>query len=282
MRVLILGGSGMLGHQLWRVLASNYETHGTVRRGRNACPGGHGIETSRCWPNVLVEDFGSVIRAVKGIRPDVVVNCIGIIKQTAAARDPIPSITVNALFPHRLAELCAVAGSRLIHISTDCVFSGSQGNYCESDVPDPQDLYGQTKLLGEVSGDHCLTLRTSMIGRELESSFGLLEWFLRQQGKQARGYTRAIFSGFTTNVLAEIVTRLIADHPQLSGLWHVASQPITKFELLALVNRVFRLDVELVPDETIVCDRSLNAERFMQATGYRPPTWPAMVEQLLA
>jgi len=198
MKVLILGGSGMLGHKLWQTFTSRFDTY-TTFRGSVDDYGALGLfDPIRSFGGVSVQDFASVERVLAENRPEVVVNCIGVVKQDAAAKDPLISIEVNSLFPHRLARACAEIGSRLIHLSTDCVFSGQRGNYSVSDPADATDLYGRTKLLGEVNAGHCLTLRTSMIGRELCGSHGLVEWFLSQQGKVVRGYKKAVFSGFTT------------------------------------------------------------------------------------
>ncbi|MBC8492641.1 MAG: SDR family oxidoreductase [Chloroflexi bacterium] len=280
MKIMILGGSGMLGHKLWQVLADQFDTYVTLRQGLKSYARYNLFDRTRTIDHVSVQDFDSVVRAIAGVRPQVVVNCIGVVKQHAAAKDPLVSIAVNALFPHRLAQVCRVAGSRLVHISTDCVFSGRKGDYVESDVADAEDLYGRTKFLGEVSCEGCLTLRTSMVGRELETSHGLIEWFLSQEGKTVRGYTRAIFSGFTTNALAEIIAQIITEYPDLQGVWHVASEPISKFELLSLVKRIYGLNIQIEPDETVVVDRSLNADRFRQATGFVPPSWLDMIEQM--
>ena len=270
----------MLGHKLWQVLADQFDTYVTLRQGLKSYARYNLFDRTRTIDHVSVQDFDSVVRAIAGVRPQVVVNCIGVVKQHAAAKDPLVSIAVNALFPHRLAQVCRVAGSRLVHISTDCVFSGRKGDYVESDVADAEDLYGRTKFLGEVSCEGCLTLRTSMVGRELETSHGLIEWFLSQEGKTVRGYTRAIFSGFTTNALAEIIAQIITEYPDLQGVWHVASEPISKFELLSLVKRIYGLNIQIEPDETVVVDRSLNADRFRQATGFVPPSWLDMIEQM--
>ena len=280
MRALVLGGSGMLGHKLWQSFGARFDTHVTFRRPIESYFQCGLFDRARAVTGVAAEDFESVAGVVDSVRPDVVVNCIGIVKQAVAASDPLASISVNALFPHRLARLCSQKGIRLIHISTDCIFSGCRGNYTEDDVSDAEDLYGRTKFLGEVGGPGCLTLRTSMIGRELETSHGLIEWFLSQEGKTVRGYERAIFSGFTTMALAEIIATLVAEHPNLHGVWHVASKPISKFDLLALVRKVYGLTIEIEPDESVVCDRSLNGDRFRQATGFAAPTWPEMIEQM--
>jgi len=279
-RILILGATGMLGHKLTQVFSQKFDVFATVRSSTEAFVGHPVITQEGLLGNVLIENFDSVVRAIAIAKPQYVVNCIGIVKQQLAAKDPLPSISVNALFPHRLAQVCQAAGIRLIHISTDCVFSGRKGNYRENDVADGEDLYGRTKLLGEVSGEGCLTLRTSIIGREFEASHGLVEWFLSQEGKAIRGYKKAIFSGFTTNALAEIIAQIITKHSELQGVWHVAAEPISKFELLSLVKEIYKLNVEIEPDETFVCDRSLNSDRFKQATGFVPPCWQDMIEKM--
>ena len=205
MKTLILGGSGMLGHKLWQTLAGRFDAYATFRQ-RPAVYAGYEIfDLARAVENVSAQDFDSIVRAMAKVQPEVVINCIGVVKQDAAAKDPLTSIYINSLFPHRLAEVCRAANARLIHLSTDCVFSGQRGGYAESDPSDAEDLYGKSKFLGEVAGEGCLTLRTSMIGRELAGSQGLLEWFLGQQGKSVRGFRQAIFSGFTTQALAEII-----------------------------------------------------------------------------
>jgi dTDP-4-dehydrorhamnose reductase len=280
LKVLILGGTGMLGHKLWQTLAPRFDAYVTFRRAPEAY-GRLGIfDPARALGGVCAEDFDSVTRAFDAIRPDVVVNAVGIVKQDATAKDPVASITVNALFPHLLARRCRAAGARLIHLSTDCVFSGRRGAYRESDAPDAEDLYGRSKLLGEVEDGDCLTIRTSMIGRELEGAQGLLEWFLGQDGGRVRGFRRAVFSGFTTAALAVMMSDLIASHPDLRGLYHVAAAPITKFDLLSLVKEELGLHVVIEPDETFVCDRSLDGTRFREATGFTPPSWPEMIAAL--
>ena len=171
-----------------------------------------------------------------------------------------------------MAVICRAANARLIHLSTDCVFSGRKGNYVEEDPSDAEDIYGKTKYLGEVAGTGCLTLRTSMIGRELSGCHGLLEWFLSQQGKTIRGFRRAIFSGFTTRALSETIVSIIADHPQLDGIWHLAAEPISKFELLTLVKEKGGASGSIEPDDSFSCDRSLNGMRFRKATSFVVPT----------
>jgi dTDP-4-dehydrorhamnose reductase len=278
MKVLILGGSGMLGHQLYAVLSPRFDTYVTLRRTNSELNGL--FDPHRTITGVAAEDLDSVIQAFARVRPDIVVNCIGIVKQQGAAKDPIACLSINSLFPHRLARLCQAANARLIHVSTDCVFSGKKGNYKESDFPDAEDLYGRSKLLGEVQGPGSLTLRTSIIGRELQTQQGLIEWFLSNTGKTVSGYRHAIFSGLTTGALSELVARMITDFPRMDGMWHVAAEPINKFDLLTLVRDTFAVDIQIKPDDGFHCDRSLCDARFRLATGWTSRSWPEMIRDM--
>lgn len=276
MKVLVLGGSGMLGHKLLEILGSRFDTWATFRGG--SAVGGFDPQRSVC--GVSADSFESVENALTTVAPDLLVNCIGIVKQDEAAKDRYQSIAINSLFPHQLARACGTRGIRLIHLSTDCVFSGRRGNYKEDDVSDAEDIYGRTKWLGELDYDHCLTIRTSMIGRELRGSHGLIEWFLSQRGKRVRGFKRAIFSGFTTVALSETIGNIIANGDQLHGVWHVAADPINKFELLSMVKQAFQVDIEIEPDETFVCNRSLDDSRFRARTGFKSPSWEEMIDRM--
>lgn len=236
----------------------------------------------RLFENVDVLRDEALAHAFDLAEPDVVVNAIGVIKQLDAGKEPIPSILTNSLLPHRIAALCAKNRTRLIHLSTDCVFAGRKGPYTESDPTDAEDLYGRSKLLGEVSQPGCLTLRSSIIGRELRGRSSLIEWFLSQRGKRVTGYAGALYTGMTTIVMADLIGRLVTDHPQLHGIWHVASDPITKYELLALVNRHFGLGIELIRDERFVTDRRLDGSRFRKQTNFSAPNWNAMIAEMRA
>ena len=284
MKVLILGGEGMLGHKVFQILSPRFDTCVTFQQAGGAWtryPVYKEIEPKRLLAGVNALNFESVIRAFAGARPDVVINCIGIIKQLKEAKDPVISIQLNALFPHRLADLCAATGTRLFHMSTDCVFSGKKGNYTEADIPDPDDLYGRTKLLGEVDRPGCLTLRTSIFGRDFVKDNALLEWFLSQRGKTIKGYTRAIYTGFPTQILARIMGDLIEHYPDLEGLYQVASAPISKYELLVRIRDAMNLPVEIEPEGNFFCDRSLDAARFVAATGYTIPSWDEMIQAVV-
>ena len=279
MKLLILGGGGMLGHTLWRTAAPRMETWATVRHDGRSLP--DAFDRARLVGNTHAEQFDTIVHAFARVRPDVVVNCVGVVKQREQANDPIVTLTVNSLLPHRLAALCGAAGARFIHVSTDCVFSGSRGRYAESDTPDAADLYGRSKHLGEVSGPGTLTLRTSMIGRELNTSQGLIEWFLGQKGT-VPGYTKAIFSGLTTAELSRVIVRVIEQHPELSGVYHVASEPIDKHTLLGRLNDTLGRGLTIKKDDSVAIDRSLDGRRFAAAAGYAAPAWDEMISELAA
>lgn len=282
MKILILGGTGMLGHRLWMDLSRAHETWATIRGSAAALPDLPGIDRDRAIEGVEALQIESVIRAFGEARPDVVINCIGLIKQQKRAKEALPSIDLNARFPHQAAGLCAAAGARLIHISTDCVFAGTKGMYTESDPVDAQDVYGRSKALGEViHEEHALTIRTSIIGRELWTRYGLLEWFLGQSGA-VKGFKKAIFSGFTTAAIADLLRDVILPRPDLHGLYHVSAEPITKYDLLQRVKTAFGRPTEITPDETVAIDRSLESSRFRAETGFVPPSWAAMIEGLAA
>jgi dTDP-4-dehydrorhamnose reductase len=282
MNVFILGASGMLGNAMFRTFAElpHFTVYGSVRSNaalRHFAPSLQG----RIVTGVDVEQQDSLVRAFAHVRPELVINCVGLVKQLAESGDPLLTIPLNSLLPHRLAGLCQVAGARLVHVSTDCVFSGSKGLYRETDFPDADDLYGRSKLLGEVDYPHAVTVRTSIIGHELEGQRSLVNWFLAQQG-QVRGYTRAIFSGLPTVMLARVIRDVIVPRPELRGLYHVAAAPINKFDLLTQVAEVYGKQIAITPDAGLVIDRSLDASRFREATGYVAPPWREMVAAMRA
>lgn len=279
LRIMILGGGGMLGHKVAQVLSEKLDVGVTFRREPLSCVRSLMNKAQAIFP-IVAQDMVSIEEGVDRIQPTVVVNCIGIVKQLAEGKDPLTCITINSLFPHQLEALCNRKGIRLICISTDCVFSGQRGRYVEADASDAADLYGRTKFLGEVTTEGSLTLRTSIIGRELAGTNGLIEWFLSQKGKSVRGYRKAVFSGVTTRVLADILYRIISDHQHLHGVYHVAAKPITKNDLLAIVRDVYDLDVTVEADDTFVCDRTLNGSKFRSATGIDMPSWPEMIQAM--
>lgn len=280
-KILILGATGMLGHTLLRLLSaqSDLEVHASARTRDGLDRWFAPKLLQRIYAPIDIENFDAVERVLSEVRPHVVINCVGVIKQLSAAKDPLACIAINALFPHQLAQASAKVDARLIHISTDCVFSGKKGRYVESDFPDCDDLYGRTKLLGEVDYPHAVTLRTSIIGHELHSSVSLIDWFLAQQGR-VKGFTKAIYSGFPTVEMARIISEVVIPRSELRGLYHVSSEPISKYDLLFLVKEKYGKVIEIEPSSDFHCDRSLDSSRFRDATGYVPPAWSELVARM--
>ena len=281
MKILILGASGMLGHKLYFNLSQQAEldVYGTVRS-RDVLQNYLSSEMSqKLLQNVDANNFDSIVRTIAETRPELVINCIGIVKQGVLGQDPITCISINSLLPHRIAWVCQATGARFLHVSTDCVFSGNQGNYLESDLPDAEDIYGRSKLLGEVYYPNCLTLRTSIIGHELGSRLGLVAWLLNQKNN-VQGYCKHIFSGFPTGELASIIYHYIIPHSELHGIFHLSSDPISKYELLKLIAKEYALNIQVEPNTDTTCDRSLNSSQLRSLIGYAPPTWKEMVARL--
>lgn len=280
MRLLVLGAAGMLGHRICRLLADQFEIWGTFHE--HSASKRYNVLPPECsLAGVNAQNFSTVRSALENVKPDAVVNCIGIVKQRDEAKQAIPSIHVNALFPHQLADLCVERGIRVIQISTDCVFSGSRGNYSEIDVPDPVDLYGRTKLLGELNRPGCLTLRTSIIGWQLNTFSGLLSWFALQRNKHIKGYRKAIYNGFSTTILSQLISDILQTRPDLNGVYQVSSEPISKFDLLIKLRDILGWDdIVIDPDDQFFCDRSLSSLRFAATTGWRSPSWDVMLQGL--
>ncbi|MCC8398129.1 MAG: SDR family oxidoreductase [Rickettsia endosymbiont of Labidopullus appendiculatus] len=280
MKILILGATGMLGNAMFRFISEdrNLSVYGTARND-SACRYFPEELSRKLITPVNVENHDSLLKIFATIQPDIVVNCIGLIKQLDDANNPIQALSINALLPHRLSVICQAARARFIHISTDCVFSGSKGNYTESDFADANDLYGRSKFLGEVDYPNTITLRTSIIGHELLGDKSLVGWFLGQQ-TTVNGYVRAIFSGVPTVELARIVRDIVIPRLDMNGLYHVAAKPINKFDMLKLVASAYGKIIEIIPSNELVIDRSLNAELFNKTTGYAPPEWSELIQRM--
>lgn len=280
MRVLVLGVSGMLGSAMFRFFSEKgvYEVWGTVRN-KSTLSFFNKNHHAKIISDVDVLNHLTLVTILERVKPDYVINCIGLVKQLAEVDDPLVTLPINALLPHQLAKLCALSGARLLQISTDCVFSGNKGNYTEDDISDATDLYGKSKYLGEVTYSNALTIRTSIIGHELQSQHSLVDWFLSQK-KSCYGYSKAIFSGFPTIVLSEIIHDFILTKQNLIGVYHVAASPISKFDLLGLIADVYGKSIEITKNDSVVIDRSLNATRFNMETGYQPPSWLSLIQSM--
>jgi dTDP-4-dehydrorhamnose reductase len=276
--IVVLGVSGMLGHKMLQVLSNKFTVTGTLRKFNTS----QLLEPYELYEGVDVNNFLNVMESLNKIDPDVIVNCIGIIKQLPESNDWDKSFSINSEFPHKLSIYAKAHGMQLIHISTDCVFDGKIGLYREVDIPNAIDIYGRTKFVGEVSDINCLTLRTSIIGREINTRHGLLEWFLSKKGMKIQGYTKSIFSGVTTNELASLVSDIIQNGRGLQGLYHVAAEPISKFNLLTKINSHLldnKVEIESVDGEII--NRSLNGLKLKRTLGYSPPSWDDMLYKMM-
>lgn len=280
MRVLVLGASGMIGSTVLRVLgeSKDLEVFGSIRDER-VKPFFSAAVRKHLFSGVDLMQPDAIVSILDQVQPSVVINCAGLTRHKPEAEDPLVAVPINTLMPHRLAGLCKLVGSRMIHVSTDCVFSGQRGNYFETDFPDARDVYGKSKAIGEVTYPHTVTLRTSTIGHEFQSKYGLLEWFLSQHGR-CKGYSSAVFSGLPTAVFAALVRDVVIPRPELSGLYHVAGQSINKFDLLSRIARVYGKQIEIEPDDRLVIDRSLNADRFCKVTGYVAPDWDSLINKM--
>lgn len=272
----------MLGNAVLRLFAQSpeYQIFGSVRSASALR-----FLPSHLHPNIIAdvdaENTDDLTRLFIMAQPDMVINCVGLVKQLAEAHDPLSAILINALFPHRLAKLCEAAGARFVHMSTDCIFSGTKGLYTEADASDAKDLYGRSKFLGEVDYPHAITLRTSIIGHELNGAHSLIGWFLSQEGS-VKGFKRAIFSGLPTVEIARLIRDHVIPHPELHGVYHVSAEPISKLDLLTIVARQYGKRTDIVPDETFVLDRSLDSTRFRAATGFDPAPWPELIRLMHA
>jgi dTDP-4-dehydrorhamnose reductase len=280
-RVLILGVSGMLGHAVFRHFARlpGYTVFGTVRSKSAIAKYFNEGELNNITSGIDAENFDSFIKVFAVVKPDVVINCIGVIKHLPEAKDSYISININAFLPHRLAKLCSVANARLVHISTDCVYDGVKGNYVETDLSNAEDLYGKSKYLGEVDYPNAVTLRTSIIGHEFNSDISLLDWFLSQTS-EVNGYINAIYTGLPTYELARVIEQYVLPNHDLHGLYHVSSDKISKFDLLQIVAKHYAKVIKINSFTGFTLDRSLDSTKFRQLTKYVPPTWDKMVSEM--
>lgn len=280
MKVLVIGANGMIGSTIFDYLygVTDWSVFGTIRNDTNIAYFPRAM-TDNLFSNVELNNQDILISTLLKVKPDVVINCAGLTKHKAEADNPLEILPINGMLPHRLASLCELIGARLIHISTDCVFSGKKGNYKEDDFADASDLYGRSKVLGENLRPPHITLRISTIGHELQTKYGLLEWFL-SQNQQCQGFKKAIFSGFPTVVFAQILKDYIIPNRNLTGLYHVAAEPIAKYDLLKMIAQKYKKDIEIIPNNTSIIDRSLDSQRFANATSYTPPSWSEMIDQM--
>lgn len=273
--VLVFGISGMLGHIVFDVLSQDksLNVYGTSRNAMES------KRSENIIRGVDVDNYDSIVEAFNIAKPNIVINCIGLIKQLKSAKDPLNVLPINAMLPHRLAKLSMSCGAKFIHYSTDCVFSGKKGDYLEDDTSDCVDLYGKSKYIGEVDYPNSITLRTSLIGHEINSRNSLIEWFLSQDSKVS-GFTKAIFSGFTAYEHAKILRDFVIPNTKLQGLYHLAANPINKYDLLCLVAKIYDKKIDIIASDEFKIDRSLNGKKFYNEAGYTPPSWEKLIEEM--
>ena len=278
MKILILGINGMIGHVLFNYLClnSNYKTYGTVRINNQSV---NLFKNNKNVFTISMKKDMEFIRLIDKISPNLIINCLGLVKQNLSDHNYLSTIYINSLLPHRIAKICSKFSIRLINFSTDCVFSGARGNYTEDDIPDPIDFYGRTKLVGEVNYGNVLTIRTSFIGHQINSKYGLLEWFLTQKDN-CKGFVNAIYSGLPTIEIAKILNDHIIFNKKLKGLYQISGNAINKYELLSLINKIYRLNLNIEKEHEVKIDRSLNSKKFEDATGYKPPNWESLIKKM--
>lgn len=280
MRILVLGGDGMLGHQLLKSLSVSHEVRATIRRNYEEYKHIDMFRPDNCYFGIDVCSSSALIETFSDFQPEAIINAVGIVKQRVFENEVRPFLEINALFPHQLSQLCKLLKARLVHISTDCVFRGDRGEYTDDATSDAIDVYGRTKSLGEVHASHAITLRTSIIGLELQRFRSLIEWFLAQKGT-IKGYKRAIYTGLTTLELSRVIEKVLTQHSDLSGVWQVSSEKISKYDLLCTLNeKLERNDLQIEMDQDFFCDRSLDGSRFSEAIGYHVPSWDMMLSEL--
>ena len=278
--VMIMGVNGMLGNILFKYfcLKTNLNTFGALRNRNKLKNDKYMYKDKNIYESNFI-DNNNLKKLIQMVKPEIIINCVGIVKQHPCSNDPLISISVNSLFPHKLHKLCEYLGIKLIQISTDCVFSGKLGFYNENDIPDPADIYGRSKLLGEINSGSALTLRTSYIGKEINTKRGLLSWFLSQEGR-IKGYSKAIYSGLTTLEIARVIDEFIIPNQDLKGIYHLSSEPIDKFSLLNLINKEYKKNIIIDKDFQYVSDRSLNSSKFRIETGYQPLKWEKAIKEM--
>lgn len=281
MRILILGGNGMIGHMMYKVLSKyHHDTWVLFKKNYNNIIENNLFNKDKVIDNFNLCDFTNLNNILENLNPDIIINAAGITIRRGIELDISTSIIINSALPHFLNHWVLKNDKRLIHFSTDCVFSGKDGYYSEISIPDSIDIYGRTKTLGEINSNNSLTIRSSMIGRELENKTELFEWYLSQKNNIIKGYTNAIYSGITTNRMAHYILQIINYFPNMCGLFNVSSYSIPKYELLKIFNNLFKINIIIEPDESYHSNKSLDSSKFYDYTGFIKPNWEELVTDL--
>lgn len=284
MKILVLGASGLIGHKLFQTMKdAGHDVYGVLHGEKTSFPEVDFLQKDSVIESVDVLDFDKLHGILYAIQPNVVLNCVGITKRKEEVNDPFQAISVNALFPHKLANLAKDMNFRVIHFSTDCVFNGELGNYNEESNTTGEDAYGKTKALGEIRYPHTLTIRSSFIGRELAGKTELLEWLISENGNTIKGFTQAWYSGVSTIFMAKTVLDIIENYPDISDLYQLAiPEPISKYDLLCLARDAFQLDIEIIPDGNFEIKPTLDGSKLTNAMDLTIPSWQEMMNELAA
>lgn len=278
-RVLVVGANGLLGHSVVRELSPALDVWALTRQPATSSHLlARWLRIDRWIGGIDVRQDEELSQVLTRCRPQIVINCAGVIKQRLSS--PREMWRLNAEVPHRLAHLTHQVGARLIHVSTDCVFDGARGSNRECDHPNATDLYGMSKAAGEPKGEHVLTIRSSHVGFEVTPGPSLLSWVMSRRGNAVDGYVNAKYSGVSTPTFARALRMLVEMSHPLSGVFHLASGPITKSSLLEMLNSTMRLNLSIIPVAEPKIDRTLDARAFEARTGFRVPTWDDMVSEI--
>lgn len=271
-KILILGVNGLLGNRVFLNLSKNKKLniYGLARKKSL----NKSFSAKKIIYGVDVSDFKKLRNTIKLLKPDVILNCVGVINKKIKSIKEAKVIKINSLLPHYLDNLSAQFKFKLIHISTDCIFKGNKNFYNENSLSDVDNLYGLSKSAGEINNNRSLTIRTSIIGHELNSQNGLVDWFLSQ--KTVFGFANVIYSGMTTNELSKIIENCILRY-NLRGLYQVSSAPISKFDLLKLINNIYNSNINIKKNISIKKKLVLKSDRFKKETKYRVSSWEKQI-----
>lgn len=282
MRILILGGNGMIGHKIFQVISNKHlDTWVLFKKSFNDISFNEIFNKTNIIDNFDLSNFHKLSTLLNNLKPEVIINAVGITIRRGIDNIPSKSIQINSALPHFINEWVILNNKRLIHFSTDCVFSGDQGSYTENSIPDARDIYGKSKALGEVSSKNTLTLRGSMIGREIENKTELLEWVLSQRNKQLKAFSNVIYSGITTIRMAKLVLKIIEEFPQMHGIYNVSSECISKYDLIKLFVKEFNISIDIISDDSYISKKDLDSTKFYNELGIDKPNWNDLIIELI-
>jgi len=277
MRIYILGISGMLGSKLFKeFLKKNYKIKGSTR----VIPKHFLNYKNYIDSNLDIFDIQKLKEKINKFKPNLIINCVGIIKQKISKTNEKNIFYINSIFPHELYKISNIIKARLIHFSTDCVFDGKKGNYDDKNETNANDIYGFSKALGELSYDNSITLRTSIIGHELSSKKSLLDWFLHLNKKNCYGYTKAYFSGLPTIEIFNFIQKFLLKKKKISGIYNLSSSRISKYNLLKKISKVYSKNINIIKNNKLKIDRSLNSKKLKKLVDYKCPPWNILIKNM--